>query len=155
MHRNKHTLGLVAAGVAVSMALAGAAAAAVMGRRSAHATRVIVTESEYKIAMAPAKLHAGTTTFVIRNRGKLAHALDITGPGPTAVRVPTLAPGASRTVTVKLGGGTFQLWCPIPGHAALGMSRKVVVSGAAASGGAGSGGTTTPGTTSDSGGAWG
>ncbi len=150
MHRNKHTIGLVAAGVAVSLALTGAAAAALMGHRSAHATRVTVTESEYKIVVAPAKLKAGTYSFVVRNRGKLAHALDITGPGPTAVRVPTIAPGKSRTVTVKLGGGTFRLWCPVPGHAALGMSRTIAVSG-----GAGSGGTTTPGTTTDSGGAWG
>jgi uncharacterized cupredoxin-like copper-binding protein len=152
MHRNKHTIGLVAASVAVSLALAGAAAAALMGHRSAQATRVIVTESEYKIVLAPAKLHAGTTTFVVRNRGKLAHALDITGPGPTAVRVPMIAPGKSRTVTVKLAGGTFRLWCPVPGHAALGMSRSLVVSGAA--GGASSGGTT-PGTTTGSGDAWG
>jgi plastocyanin len=150
MHRNKHTIGLVAAGVTVSLALTGAAAAALMGHRSAHATRVTVTESEYKIVVAPAKLQAGTATFVVRNRGKLAHALDISGPGLTTVKVPTIAPGKSRAVTVKLGGGTFKLWCPIAGHAALGMSRTIVVSG-----GSGSGGTTTPGTTTDSGGAWG
>jgi len=155
MHRNKHTIGLVAAGVAVSLALAGAAAAALVGHRSADATRVTVTESEYKIAIAPAKVQAGTATFVIRNHGKLSHALDISGPGLKTVKVPTIAPGKSRTVTVKLGGGTFKLWCPIPGHAALGMTRSLTVSGAAASGGASSGGTTTPGTTTDSGDAWG
>ena len=140
MRRNKHTLGLVAASVAVSLALAGAAAAALIGQRSARATRVTVTESEYKIAVAPAKLQAGTTTFVVRNRGKLAHALDISGPGLKTVKVPTIAPGKSRTVTVKLGGGTFKLWCPIPGHAALGMTRSLTVTGTAASGGATSGG---------------
>jgi uncharacterized cupredoxin-like copper-binding protein len=157
MRLNKHTLGLVAASVAVSLALAGAAAAALMVHRSARATRVTVTESEYKIAVAPAKLKAGTTTFVVRNRGKLAHALDISGPGLKTVKVPTIAPGKSRTVTVKLGGGTFKLWCPIPGHAALGMTRSLTVTGAATSGGATSGGGTTPppGTTTDSGDAWG
>jgi plastocyanin len=156
MRLNKHTVGLVAAGVAVSLALAGAAAAALMGHRSAHATRVTVTESEYTIAVAPAKLQAGTTTFVVRNRGKLAHALDISGPGLKTVKVPTIAPGKSRTVTVKLGGGTFKLWCPIPGHAALGMTRSLTVTGAAAPGGATSGGgTTPPGTTTNSGDAWG
>lgn len=155
MHRNKHTIGFVAAGVAVSLALAGAAAAAVMGHRSAHATRVTVTESEYKILVAPAKLKAGTATFVVRNHGTLAHALDISGPGLKTVKVPTIAPGKSRTVTIKLGGGTFKLWCPVPGHATLGMTHSLTVSGAAASGGANSGGTTTPGTTTDSGDAWG
>jgi hypothetical protein len=154
MRGNRHTVGLVAAGVAVSLALAGAGAAALMGHRSTHATRVTVTESEYKIAFAPAKLQAGTATFVVRNRGKLAHALDISGPGLKTVKVPTIAPGASRSVTVKLGGGTFKLWCPIPGHAALGMTRSLTVTGAAASGGANSGGTA-PGTTTSSGDAWG
>jgi antitoxin (DNA-binding transcriptional repressor) of toxin-antitoxin stability system len=94
MHRNKHTIGLVAAGVAVSLTLAGAAAAALVGHRSAHTTRVSVTESEYKIAIAPAKVQAGSATFVIRNHGKLAHALDISGPGLKTVKVPT---GAAAT----------------------------------------------------------
>jgi uncharacterized cupredoxin-like copper-binding protein len=155
MRGNKHRVGLVAAGIAVSLALAGAAAAALMGHRSAHATRVTVTESEYKIAIAPAKLQAGTATFVVQNHGKLAHALDISGPGLKTVKVPTIAPGKSRTVTVKLGGGTLKLWCPIPGHAALGMTRSLTVSGAAATGGASSGGSTTSGTTTGSGDAWG
>ncbi|MGZ4354698.1 MAG: hypothetical protein ACXVZ4_14280, partial [Gaiellaceae bacterium] len=84
----------------------------------------------------------------------LAHALEISGPGLKTVKVPTIAPGASRTVTVKLGGGTFKLWCPIPGHAALGMTRSLTVSGSAASGGGASGGTTT-GSTTGSGDAWG
>lgn len=154
MHRNTHTIGLVAAGVAASLALAGAAAAALIGHRSAHATRVTVTESEYRIAVSPAKLKAGTYSFVVRNRGKLAHGLYISGPGPKTVIVPTIAPGASRTVTVKLSGGTLRLWCPVAGHAALGMSRTIAVSGAA-SVGAGSGGTTTPGTTTYPGDAWG
>jgi uncharacterized cupredoxin-like copper-binding protein len=161
MRGNSHTFGLVAASIAVALALAGAAAAAVIGHRSTAATRVgtrvTVTESEYKIAVAPAKLQAGKTTFVVRNRGKLAHALDISGPGLKTVKVPTIAPGKSRTVTVKLGGGTFKLWCPIPGHAALGMTRSLTVTGTAASGGAtsGGGGATPPGTTTDSGDAWG
>lgn len=157
MRGNRHRVGLVAAGLAVSLALAGAAAAALMGHRSAHAARVTVTESEYRIVVAPSTLKAGTFSFVVRNHGKLSHALDISGPGLTTVKVPTIAPGKSRTVTVKLGGGTFKLWCPIPGHAALGMTRSLAVTGAASSGGAAgasSGGTTT-GTTTGSGDAWG
>lgn len=154
MRRNKHTVALVAAAVAVALALAGAAVAAVMGHGSTRVTRVTVTESEYKIVVAPAKLKPGTIAFVVRNHGKIAHALEISGPGLKTVKVPTIAPGASRTVTAKLGGGTFKLWCPIPGHAALGMTRSLTVSGSAASGGGASGGTTT-GTTTGSGAAWG
>jgi plastocyanin len=155
MRSNRHTVGLVAAGIAISLALAGAAASALMAHRSTRAMRLTVTESEYKIAIAPATLQAGTATIVVRNHGKLAHALDISGRGLKTVKVPPIASGKSRTVTVKLGGGTFKLWCPIPGHAALGMTRSLTVSGAAASGGASSGGTTTTGSTTDSGDAWG
>jgi plastocyanin len=146
MRRNRHTIGVVAAAVAISLALAGAAVAAVMGHRAAHATKVAVTESEYKIAVAPASLKAGTYAFVVHNKGKLTHALDISGPGLTTVKVPAIAPGKTRTVTVKLDGGTFKLWCPIPGHAALGMTRSLTVTGAAPSSGAGgTGGTSTGG----------
>jgi uncharacterized cupredoxin-like copper-binding protein len=154
MRRNKHTIALVAAGTAVALALAGAAFAAVMGHGSTHKTRVTVTESEYKIVVAPAKLKSGTFAFVVHNRGKLTHALEISGPGLKTVKVPAIAPGASRTVTVKLGGGTFKLWCPIPGHASLGMTRSLTVAGSAYPGGGASGGTTT-GSTTDSGAAWG
>jgi uncharacterized cupredoxin-like copper-binding protein len=153
MRRNKHVVALVAAGMAVALAVAGAAVAALMGHRSPRATRVTVTESEYKIVVAPAKLRSGTFTFVVRNHGKLTHALEISGPGLKTVKVPSIAPGASRTVKVTLGGGTFKLWCPIPGHAALGMTRSLTVSGSASSGGS-SGGTTT-GSTTSSGAAWG
>lgn len=154
MRRNKHTVALVAAGIAVALALAGAAVAALMGHGSAHAGRVTVTESEYKLVVAPAKLKSGTYAFVVRNRGKLTHALEISGPGLKTVKVPAIAPGAARTVTVKLGGGTFKLWCPIPGHAALGMTGSLTVTGSASSGGGASGGTTT-GSTTGSGAAWG
>ena len=150
MRRNSHTVGIVAAAAAVSPA---AAVAALVGHRSAHATKVSVTETEYKIAVSPATLTAGTVAFVVHDKGKLTHALDISGPGLATVRVPTIAPGKTRTVTVKLGGGTFKLWCPIPGHAALGMTRSLSVTGAAASGGAR--GTSTGGPTTGSGDAWG
>ena len=145
--------GIVAAAAAVALALAGAAVAALAGHRSAHATKVAVTESEYRIVVSPASLSAGTYAFVVHNKGKLTHALEISGPGLATVRVPKIAPGKTRTVTVKLGGGTFKLWCPIPGHAALGMTRSLSVTGAASSGGAG--GTSTGGATTGSGDAWG
>ena len=117
-----------------------------MGHRSAHATKVSVTETEYKIAVSPATLTAGTVAFVVPDKGKLTHALDISGPGLTTVKVPAIAPGKTRTVTVKLGGGTFTLWCPIPGHAALGMKRALTVTRAApTSGGGAAGGTSTGG----------
>jgi len=147
MRRNKHTVGLVAAGVTASLLLAGAAAAALMAHGTARVARVAVTEKEYSIAVKPSSLEAGKTTFVVSNKGTIPHALDISGPGlKSTVKVKEIAPGKSRSVTVTLAGGTFKLWCPLPGHAALGMTRSLKVAGGSSGG---SSGTTT------SGSAWG
>ena len=147
MRRNRYTVGLVAAGAAVSLVLAGAALAALTAHSAARVARVAVTEKEYSIALKPSSLKAGKTTFVVSNKGKLTHALDISGGGLKAtVKVPKIAPGKSRSVTVTLAGGKLSLWCPIPGHAALGMKRSLTVAGGS------SGGT---GSTTTSGKAWG
>jgi uncharacterized cupredoxin-like copper-binding protein len=132
MRKNRHTVGIAAASVAAALALAGAAVAALVANSSTPTARVAVTEKEYKISVKPSSLKAGKTTFVVANHGKLTHALDISGPGLKTVKVPAIAPGKSRSVTVTLGGGTFKLWCPIPGHAALGMTHSLAVKGAAA-----------------------
>lgn len=160
MQRKRRGLGVLAAGAAVTLALAGAAVAALTAGGSTHAKRVTVTEKEWKIVVSPAKLQAGTTTFVVHNSGKLAHALEIAGAGMKTVRVPTLGPGASRTVTAKLAGGTIKLWCPVPGHAAEGMTLSLTVHGATssssgASPGAPSGGTTSGDSSTTGGEAWG
>jgi len=147
MRKNRHTVGLVAAGVTASLVLAGAAVAALTAHSAARVARVGVTEKEYSIAVKPSSLKAGKTTFVVSNKGKIPHALDISGPGlKSTVKVKEIAPGASRSVTVTLAGGTFKLWCPLPGHAALGMTRSLKVAGSSSGG---SSGTTT------SGSAWG
>jgi len=148
MHGHRPKPLFIAAGVALALTLAGAAFAAVAARGSAAATTVKVTESEYHIRLSVKSVHAGTVKLVVHNAGKIAHRLDLAGGGHGTVSVGTIAPGATRTKTVELAGGTISLWCPIPGHAALGMRASLQVAGAAA---ASSPGTTT--TTSET--AWG
>lgn len=145
-------LAFVAAGAALSLALAGAALATLTARgSSAAATRVKVTEREYRITLSPAAVRAGSVTFVVHNAGHVGHRLAVAGPGLRAtVKTPLIAPGTTVTRTVKLGAGTFRLWCPVGTHAAHGMKASLKVTGAGSSG-------TTGGTTTDSGGggAWG
>jgi len=155
MRRNSTTFGLVAAASAVALVLAGAAVAALAAHGSARAARVVVVEKEYSITVTPKTLKAGLTLFVVENRGKLVHALDISGPGLPTVKVAKIAPGKSRSVTVRLGGGTFKLWCPIPGHAALGMVRTLPVSSTTGSSGGAGVGNGSGGTSTSSGDAWG
>jgi hypothetical protein len=131
MHAHRQRTAFVALGVAVALALAGAAAATIK-----------VTEREYHIGLSAPSSKAGSVTFVVHNAGTIAHKLDIAGAGlRSTVKLPSLAPGATRKVTVEVTGGKLSLWCPVPGHAALGMKTSLKVSGTAA----GSGGTTSTG----------
>jgi uncharacterized cupredoxin-like copper-binding protein len=76
------------------------------------------------------------------NKGKVAHSLEVSGPGlKKRLIAGTLMPGSSRSVTVTLKAGSYALWCPQPGHAALGM-KTAFKAGSATTGGT-SGGTTT------------
>jgi plastocyanin len=74
----------------------------------------------------------------------VAHEFAIHGPGVNK-RIPgKLKPGSTKTLTVRLGKGTYKVDCPI--HIPLGMKTTIHV-------GTKSGGTTTNGTTT-SGGGW-
>jgi uncharacterized cupredoxin-like copper-binding protein len=139
MHAPRPLIAFAAAAAAVALALAGAAIAAVAASTASAKTTVKITEREYHIAVSTASVQAGAVTFSVHNAGKIAHALDIAGGGLTStVRVPTIAPGKTRTVTVTLGGGKLSLWCPIPGHASLGMKTSLKVAGTTAAATSGS-----------------
>ncbi len=140
-------MALVAASFAVALAVAGAAAAALLGRTAAATTAIKVTEREYHIALSTTAPKSGTISFVVHNAGHIAHQFDVSGGGLKAIaKTGPIAPGKTKTLTVKLGGGKVSVWCPVPGHAALGMKATLKVSGAAA---APAGAATTPGSTTD------
>jgi plastocyanin len=124
----------------VFAALLGSAAAAGMAAHDASkATRITVTEREYRIGLARRTFKAGKVTFVVKNRGKLAHAFEISGPGVAGKRIPgTIPPGKVRMLSVKLRAGTYKLWCPI--HVAQGMKTTIKVSGTMSAGTTTSGG---------------
>jgi hypothetical protein len=113
---------------AAGFGLAGVAALAGTG---ASAGRVTVTEVEYKLTLSSTHLATGKTTFVVMNKGKVAHSLSISGPGlKKRLIAGTLMPGTSRSVTVSLRAGSYALWCPQPGHAALGMKTSFMAGSA-------------------------
>ena len=117
------------------VALTGATGAAIAAHSSASATTIRVTEREYHIALSATSAKAGTFTFRVHNAGKIVHKLDLAGAGlKSTVRMPSIAPGATRSITVKLTGGKLSVWCPVPGHAALGMQTSFKVSGGTTSG---------------------
>jgi uncharacterized cupredoxin-like copper-binding protein len=130
---------------ALVVALLGAALAGVVAHASANTKTINVTEKEYRLTLSTHKAAPGATRFVVKNTGKLRHAFAIAGPGMKTKKTSSIAPGHSATLIVTLKSGKFSVWCPMPGHAALGMKATVTVLAA-------SGGISTNSTTTDTGG---
>jgi plastocyanin len=128
--------------VLVAVLLAGAAVAGFAAGAKTNTTRIRVTEREYKLVLSSRSANPGKVTFVVRNAGKLGHEFAVRGPGIAGKRIAgVIAPGAVRTLTVRLRAGTFTLWCPI--HAGLGMKTTIKVGNVASGGTTTGGGSTT------------
>ena len=89
---------------------------------AAQSQTVQATETEFKITLSPATLHAGPVTFQIKNTGKIAHDLTIVG-GPKSKLIP---PGGSATLKTTLKSGKVELYCSVPGHKQAGMDVKTM-----------------------------
>lgn len=134
---------IVVVAALLAMGAAGAALAGVVATGDKSTTRVTVTEREYRLTLSRTHLAAGKYTLVAVNKGTLAHSLEIAGPGMKNRRIAgTIRPGASGSLSVTLKTGSYSIWCPVAGHAALGMKTTLRV-GAASGGTTKSGGTTT------------
>jgi plastocyanin len=104
----------------------GAVAGAAEGGGAMH--RVTATETEYRIQLSQTSLQPGTYTFVAVNKGKVAHSLEIDGPGVSDRRLSgTIPPGGTQSLTVKLGRGKYEIYCPVDGHKKLGMDTTIGV----------------------------
>ena len=105
-------------------------------------TTVMVKMTDFHLALSTQTFAPGTYSFVAANDGHTVHSLEIDGPGVVAV-------GQSATLTVTLRGGSYEIYCPVDGHKAMGMDTHITVGGSPA--------TTTPAaptSTSESGGGY-
>jgi uncharacterized cupredoxin-like copper-binding protein len=92
-------------------------------------TTVTATETEFHIALSTMTFHPGTYKFVAVNKGQASHNLVISGPGADQAKTPDLlSPGQSEPVTVTLQKGTYDIYCGVPGHKAMGMDVNITVS---------------------------
>jgi uncharacterized cupredoxin-like copper-binding protein len=101
---------------------------------------VSVHETEYKLSPNTISLtKPGTYVFKGVNDGTTAHALGVEGNGVDS-DISAIDPGSSGTLKVTLSkAGTYEIYCPIDGHKALGMKGTITVGGS----GTGGGGTST------------
>jgi plastocyanin len=87
----------------------------------------VVTETEFSISLSRKSYAAGTVAFLVHNTGSTTHAFAVSGPGVDG-STDDLAPGSSATLTVTLAKGSYDLYCPIANHQAMGMDVHVTVS---------------------------
>ena len=122
--RHRVVLAALAPVLALStIALAGASPAGASSKR----TTVTAVETEFKIKLSKTKFSPGAYTFVAENKGNVTHALEITGPGLHDATTKLLGPGKSAKLNVTLKKGKYDVFCPVPGHKALGMNMNIAV----------------------------
>jgi plastocyanin len=90
------------------------------------ATLVTVTETDFKLAFSTTSFQPGAYTFVAVNRGRVVHALAISGQG-IHQSTGDIQPGQSARFGVTLKAGRYDVYCPVPGHKALGMNQEITV----------------------------
>jgi uncharacterized cupredoxin-like copper-binding protein len=88
------------------------------------ATKVPVSEVEFKITVGSTDLKAGEITFEVKNDGKIPHDLAIKGTSDKTKLIPA---GGTAELKVTLKAGKYALYCSVPGHEAAGMKLDVTV----------------------------
>jgi uncharacterized cupredoxin-like copper-binding protein len=89
------------------------------------ATKVPVSETEFKITLGSTDLKAGEITFEAKNVGKIPHDLAIKETSDKTKEIPA---GGTAELKVTLKPGKYELYCTIPGHEAAGMKLNITVS---------------------------
>jgi uncharacterized cupredoxin-like copper-binding protein len=129
------TLALIAlGGVGLLGGLGGLGGASIgladpAGAAGAKVTTVKAVETDFHIALSKKTFTPGRYTFVAQNKGHTTHSLEITGPGLHNATSANINPGQSTKLKVTLKKGRYDIFCPIPGHKALGMNVNVLVVG--------------------------
>jgi hypothetical protein len=98
------------------------------------ATEVLAIElDDGGLTLAPPQVARGKVTFDLTNRGRLEHAVRVVGPGIDEQVVEFLVPGEHRRQSLRLGPGTYRVFCPDGDHAEHGLSAQLVVTETATS----------------------
>jgi len=89
------------------------------------ATKVPVSEVEFKVTVGSTDLKAGEITFEVKNDGKIPHDLAIKGTSDKTKLIPA---DGTAALKVTLKAGKYELYCTVPGHEAAGMKLNITVS---------------------------
>jgi uncharacterized cupredoxin-like copper-binding protein len=112
------------------------------GRGATNAGGYAVEVGLAEMSIAPQMIHvpAGRATVLhVTNSGQTQHGFAMQGPNGV-IQVATIDPGASADLRLPaLPAGTYQAWCPVPGHRDAGMTATVMAMPMDEGGTAGSG----------------
>ncbi len=140
-------LGAASGAAALVGAVTAVPAGAASRTTASSTTTVKAVETDFHIALSKKTFTAGRYVFVVVNKGQTTHALAITGPGLSNATTKNIQHGQTTRLTVTLKKGAYDVFCPVPGHKALGMNMNISVGAAlvvtAGSGSKGAGTTTT------------
>jgi len=100
-----------------------------VGCTSSSSNAIAVTSTNTTCVPARTRLVAGKLTFEVTNKGKQTTELYVFGEGDKVIdEVENVGPGTSRTLTVDLAAGDYQLGCK-PGQKGNGIRAAITVVG--------------------------
>ncbi len=96
------------------------------------AQTIQVSATDFAFDPANISASAGEIAIELTNDGEVPHAIEVEGNG-VEKSSEGIQPGESTTLTLDLGEGTYEVYCPVGNHADMGMAGSLTV----ASGGGG------------------
>jgi uncharacterized cupredoxin-like copper-binding protein len=100
-----------------------------VGCTSSSSDTIAVTSTKTTCVPARTRLDAGKLTFEVTNKGRQTTELYVFGEGDKVIdEVENVGPGTSRTLTVDLAAGDYQLGCK-PGQKGNGIRADITVVG--------------------------
>jgi plastocyanin len=91
-------------------------------------SRVQVSAKEFYFSLSRQTVKAGPAIIELVNFGEDPHDLRLQRVGGAHIAgTPQVQPGDYYDLSVKLLPGTYELWCSIANHRALGMQAKLIV----------------------------
>ncbi len=75
----------------------------------------------------PSSVPAGPVAFVVTNQGTVEHNFEVEGEGIEEEFEENLTPGETKTLTVDLMPGTYEVYCPVGNHEDEGMTTELAV----------------------------
>ena len=101
------------------------------------ARTVMITAKEYSLTPNQVSANVGERiTFELHNMGTMAHGLEVELPAGDEEIDGLVNPGdtGELTVTMPSNAGSFEYYCPVPGHKQLGMVGTLTVAQGTATG---------------------